>query len=722
MSSTQAQLARPTSKVQSYTLSNNSYKIKISDGTTETIPRQAIVDIKSLHISPHDPLFSIKVMLQEDPRYSKQLPIILPGTTFNRVAAGAERFCLEVDLASCDIACHQLLTTCGVKDDTKTIRALVALYELHAVKQNIRNSIVADLDGLPSTLQIPDTRDVTRVATHVESYETFRQDPYVCFESGNNRVPFGVLDAFATIYSVETHVRCERYVEFVLRQLMQEQGHSCVETNTLVRLAANRADNKYTREQLLQAITDSKILATVQSNQFPELKYVYTKHMHKMESYVAKRVQDLVTRGLEKEEQSWEDRLSEIREHFAEFDKPLSSKQRQAVELIFTTADILVLTGYPGTGKSSVVACIQELCSRLDMTYAIMAPTGKAANRLGDHATTVHRALDAAVTSNGEFRFGRGPNSPLPFDLVILDEASMLDASLAYHLFRAIDPLKTRVLVIGDPEQLPPVDAGCFLRALIESEVVPSVRLTKIYRQDSLSDICKLARTITKGSVPSMAELQAMQGVVWISNLTNHASVHTKLVALYKEHGANLQVLIPAKKGGHGTQEVNKAFHDALFSSEYIGGFETGDKVVCVKNCYHRDTEGNIVQEKSVFNGETGTYVQSERNGRAAMHMVNFGEGRDIPPLEFEAIELGYALTVHKSQGSEYDAVALVLHPSHGMALKKELLYTAITRAKGVLYILSPYECLARCAATPCAKRVSLLADLICAGFDVIDP
>jgi exodeoxyribonuclease V alpha subunit len=401
---------------------------------------------------------------------------------------------------------------------------------------------------------------------------------------------------------------------------------------------------------------------------------------------------------------------------------PLSSKQRQAVELIFTTADMLLLTGYPGTGKSSVVACIQEVCGKRGWTYAVMAPTGKAANRLGEGATTVHRALEATIGARGEFKFGRGPKTPLPYDLIILDEASMLDASLAYNLFRAIDPQRTRVLVIGDPDQLPPVDAGSFLTAMLESSVVPAVRLTRIFRQDKQSDICKLARAITRGSLPAPAELRAMTGVSWVEGLSRHTDVHAKLVELYRSHNQQLQILIPAKRGGHGTQEVNVAFHNALFSSEFVvGRFVAGDKIVVVKNCYVRDADGKVIPEKSVFNGETGVYQGAVCSGnKTTLHNVDFGradDGREkITPLEMDAIELGYALTVHKSQGSEYEAMALVLHPSHGLALNRQLLYTAITRAKGQLYVLATYECMARCAASPCTKRVSLMSEMVAAS------
>lgn len=713
-------------------------RVKLSDGATETLPRAALIEVRALRVAGSDPLLAAKTMLQDDARAARCLPPLLLGTTLVRGGA-AGRFTLEPPPpAQAAAECDKVLAAAGRGGCPKAHAALMELYATLVQRQGFRESIAAELAQAPAAATV-DPRDLTRIAAAIESYEEFQRDPYSCVEAcGAGRVPFAALDTCARAFHVSDAVCCERFVEHCLKQLMADDGHTCVERGLLSRVAAHKSEGRYTAEQALRAIDASSVLVTVAGGAGGATRYVYTRQMHKMEAFVAERVQALVERGLDREGADHAKELAAARRVMGGLERPLSAKQRQAVEQVFTTADILLLSGYPGTGKSSVVACVQRVCEELGLAYAVMAPTGKAANRLGEGATTVHRALEACVVGQrGEFRFARGPSNPLQLDLVILDEASMLDAWLAYHLFRALDPKRTRLLILGDPDQLPPVDAGCFLRALLDSSVVPAVRLTKIFRQDEQSDICCLARAITRGSAPAPAELRAMRGVVWVEGLSHSApDVQARLIELYKKHDGRLQVLIPAKRGGQGTQEVNAALHGALFPVSLssaaargsagfgggVAGFEPGDKVVCIRNCYHRDEEGNVVPEMSVFNGDTGVYVAPVRSGRATLHRVQFGRAsdRDVPPLEPDALDFGYALTVHKAQGSEYDAVALVLHASHGQALNRELLYTAVTRAKGLLYVIAPYECIARCAATPCAKRVSLLSELVAAGFEVV--
>ena len=375
----------------------------------------------------------------------------------------------------------------------------------------------------------------------------------------------------------------------------------------------------------------------------------------------------------------------------------LDGKQAEAVAMM-TDRDVRVgvLTGGPGRGKTT---CLREALRALredKQAVALCAPTGKAARRMseacGYPAQTIHRLLGIGV----DFDWGATPE-PLPFDVVIVDEASMLDTVLGSLLFRAVDPRFTRIFLVGDKDQLPSVGPGYVLGDLIASKLVPVVELTTLHRSAAESWVARNAPRILSGDLEHLETggshdfrwVQCERGadatrqalLQMLEEELNHAAEMTGAATL-QEAFEGLQVLIPMKKGPVGVEPVNAEVQQ-LVQGDYIdgpgfgrgegkGSFYTGDKVLQTKNNY----------QLQVMNGETGTVTALGAQGKKSM-MIRF----DDRELSFGAVdafdlELGYATTIHKSQGSEWPVVVVVCHSAHSRMLSRQLIYTAVTRSR----------------------------------------
>ncbi len=342
-------------------------------------------------------------------------------------------------------------------------------------------------------------------------------------------------------------------------------------------------------------------------------------------------------------------------------------------------APVVVITGGPGRGKT---ACLKAALPYLG-DVALCAPSGKAARRMaeltGYPAGTVHRLLGLTPEAEqGAFHAG----NPLPYDTVVVDEASTLDIALGSMLLDACDPTRTRVVFIGDVDQLPSVGPGQVLHDLIESGVVPVVRLKTMHRAAKESWVCRQAEEILKGRIDltSTHDFELVESDEELVART--VDVAQQLV---ESHGAdNVQVVVPMNVGEYGAKALNPALQDAFnpkpSSAPWFGSHENriyaDDFVVCISNDY----------DKAVFNGETGRVLFV---GDSVI--VDFMDREVTYATRGEASEflrLSYALTVHKMQGSESPWIVLVLHESHGPLLSRKMLYTAVTRAKqGVVIV-----------------------------------
>ncbi len=363
----------------------------------------------------------------------------------------------------------------------------------------------------------------------------------------------------------------------------------------------------------------------------------------------------------------------------------LSQQQADAVGLALTEK-VLVLTGGPGVGKTTVTRAIVDVFQQCGCTVALASPTGRAAKRLsevtGRPAKTIHRLLEIDPAA---WQFRRNESRPLEADVLIVDEASMLDIELMHALVRAV-PDSGRLILVGDVDQLPSVGPGLVLRDLIDSKALPTARLTEIFRQDRESQIVMNAYRVNSGQLPEFnLPARPTDDCVFISENEQEAIVR-RLVRVVGEElprqgfrPQDIQVLTPMNKRALGTIELNAVLQSAL-NPHRPGAREVkrgekfireGDRVVQTVNNY----------EKDVFNGDVGTVVTAEpAGGKVAVQFLDNTAWYEYDQLD--ELELAYALTVHKAQGSEYPVVVLVHHTSQYVMLQRNLLYTGLTRAQ----------------------------------------
>jgi exodeoxyribonuclease V alpha subunit len=367
----------------------------------------------------------------------------------------------------------------------------------------------------------------------------------------------------------------------------------------------------------------------------------------------------------------------------------LAPQQRQAIRAGLTRK-VLVVTGGPGTGKTTLVRGIVRILEKKGQRVLLAAPTGRAAKRLaeatGGEASTLHRLLEFDPQSR---TFTRNREHPLTCDLLIVDEASMLDTVLAYHLLRAL-PDAGRLVLVGDVDQLPSVGPGRVLADIIRSGAVEVVRLTEIFRQAERSLIVVNAHRVNQGSMPVLESVDSDGDFFFIERRTPEEIVETIAHLVTKRIPARfgldpveqIQVLTPRNRGPLGTESLNLRLRDLLNPEGPTltrGGqsLRVGDKVMQVRNNY----------DLEVFNGDIGRIAAVDEED----HLLRLAlDGREVT-YELAALDelvLAYACSIHKSQGSEYPCVVIPLHTAHYLMLQRNLLYTAITRAKRLVVLV----------------------------------
>ncbi len=490
-------------------------------------------------------------------------------------------------------------------------------------------------------------------------------------------IGFKTADQMALAYGMDRQdpQRLSAGLTYVL-QTMTQNGHVCIPDAELVRRAAFilQADALGLHDILKEAIEVGQLCTA----DFQGTVYVYTPEAYEEENYIARRIQDMAAMkplAMKTHVQLFLDRWQDSC-HFE-----LADKQREAVEKSLESG-MTVITGGPGTGKTTVVQTIIRLAEQEGLRILLCAPTGRAAKRLAEttqrKAKTIHRLLIPDGRQGRIQVFEYNETKLLPADLVIVDEVSMLDMEMMYHLLSALKP-QCRCILVGDADQLPSVGAGAVLHDIIASGQVPVVRLDTIFRQQEGGRIVTNAHLINSGRLPVVNEDPEFRFV----EIEDEAQGAEKISALYNsellETGDKfaVQVLSPMYKNPCGVDNLNQLiqgrFNPPAEGKGELKGknviFRVGDKVMQKHNDY----------EKGVFNGDIGEIFAIQKD----MVYVRYPE-QDVKyeGQEVDEITLAYAITVHKSQGSEYHTVIMVLVNSHAIMLQRNLFYTAVTRAK----------------------------------------
>lgn len=486
----------------------------------------------------------------------------------------------------------------------------------------------------------------------------------------------------------------------------QNNGHTCLPMNKLIEACSSflQIDKEKSESTLNDMLTEGSLIMDI----VKEKEFIFLPDMHSSENYSAARIAMALRFPAEKID-NYEKAITNIEKSN---NIKYAQLQRQAIEMALTKG-MLILTGGPGTGKTTTLNAIISILKENGLTVALAAPTGRAAQRMsqvtGCEAKTIHRLLEVMWNKQDEPVFMRNEKNVLECDALVIDELSMVDAQLFESVMRAF-PLGCRLIMVGDSDQLPSVGAGNILGDLIASEKIPVVQLNEIFRQSMESLIVTNAHRIVKGEQPIITETNSDFFFMGRSNLPSLSSTIADLYVnrLPNTYGYSplndIQILCPGRKGQIGTYELNKVLQNSInpkepFKKEInINGtiLRMGDKVMQNKNNYNipwiKDNDEN---GEGVFNGDIGILTSVSNNPVALQ--VTFDDKVAIYDSESAVdLELAYAVTVHKSQGNEFNAVIIPLYNNPPQLIYRNLLYTAVTRAKKLLIIIGSNKTLYR--------------------------
>ena len=536
--------------------------------------------------------------------------------------------------------------------------------------------------------------------------ELLYDDPYLLMDEGLD-APFGAVDRFAIDLGVagDDPRRVEAGILFELRYNLAA-GHSFLPEDKLIAATAQllNIDTSCAAEGVDRLMDAGRLvrdhLAGITVDYLPEL--------HEAESYCTQRLLAFAKNHIP--EPGNLERMLRIAEKESGIE--YSVQQRQAIRAA-ATSGVLLITGGPGTGKTTILNGILSLYGQMQMRCLLAAPTGRAAKRLtevtGEEASTIHRLLEAGIDQNtGLMFFAKDESNPLKADAIIIDEMSMVDVQLLHSLLQAI-PGNKRIILVGDPDQLPPVGPGFPFSDCLRSGVLPTVRLTEVFRQAQQSLIVMNAHRVNRGEMP---ELKTVTSDFFFMRRQSEDAVRQTIrdlctTRLPKNMGIpsdQIQVLTPTRKGGVGTWSLNALLQDSLNpagngkrerqSGEFT--FREGDRVMQIRNNYDimwKRTDGSEVGA-GIFNGDIGI-IKTIDPQMETVTVVYDDREADYDFTQLNELEPAYAMTVHKSQGSEYRAVILAAWNGSPYLLSRSILYTAITRARELLIIVGREETVA---------------------------
>jgi exodeoxyribonuclease V alpha subunit len=506
-------------------------------------------------------------------------------------------------------------------------------------------------------------------------------------------IGFKTADGIAMKLGIEKTavIRVRAGISYALTEAMDE-GHCGLPTDELVPLAEKLLD---VPQQLIRTALELELMdGTVIADRVGETPCVFLAGLYRAERIIAERLKRLADGTLP---WPWIDPDKALPWAENRIGLALAESQVAAIRLALM-AKVLVMTGGPGVGKTTIVKAILSILAAKGTSLLLCAPTGRAAKRMteatGFEAKTIHRLLEVDPRSGG---FKRGEDNPLDCDLLVIDETSMVDVMLMQALLRAV-PDKAALLIVGDIDQLPSVGPGQVLADIIASGAVPVVHLTEVFRQAALSRIITNAHRINQGSMPDLRPPETESDFYFVQADDPETAVG-RIIELMKtripkrfglDPIRDIQVLCPMNRGGVGARSLNIELHAALNPAgdrkvERFGWtFASGDKVMQVVNDY----------DKEVYNGDIGMIENVDLD--AGEITVNF-DGRPVTYAfgELDMLVPAYAATIHKSQGSEYPAVIIPVLTQHYAMLQRNLLYTGVTRGKRLVVMVGQKKAVA---------------------------
>lgn len=520
-----------------------------------------------------------------------------------------------------------------------------------------------------------------------ESVSKIKSNPYDLIYD-TKEVNFKMADNIAKILNFNTdfYKRCEAGIMYTLESLSATEGHCYIPSEELTEKCSKilEVDAKKIKDVLENLIKERAVIC--------EENKIYLHIFYNFEIFLAKKIKSIMDFPVfvkySKEEN--EEEINEIEKYIGiNYD----DCQKEAINTVLSS-NFSVITGGAGVGKTTVTKAIINIFRNRGKSIILTAPTGRAAKRLseisGTEAKTIHRLLEAQEGG----KFGKNSLNKLTGNVLIVDESSMIDIKLMINLFKAV-PDSMTVVLIGDANQLPSVGPGNILRDIIDSQTVPIVKLNNIYRQSKISDIIINSHKINQGQVPNL-KIKSDSDFFFIENNNSQKCADTiielctkRLPNYYKVNPVtDIQVISPMKKGILGTDNLNMILqasinNNSLSLTYSATEYKLKDKVMQIKNNYDKD----------VFNGDIG--IISYINKSANFLEVNFDSKIVKYSIsELNELALAYACTVHKSQGGEYPIIIIPMDKSHHIMLERNLLYTAITRAKKICILIGSKECI----------------------------
>jgi exodeoxyribonuclease V alpha subunit len=580
---------------------------------------------------------------------------------------------------------------------------------ISAKKANDISSQLKENSGIRELMLCLGEYDISP-ASAVKIYKAFgtraiqeiKNNPY-CLSDGDFGISFEKADAIALKQgrAPDEKLRIRAGLAYVLNH-NRSNGHTCLPMDRLIETTCGFLEVEFglTGEVLTEMIADESLISYETGGRT----YIFSTDMFSSESYIAQRLNMMKLFPAVK--------IEDIDKHIEAIEKyndiEYASMQKEAITQALTRG-LLVLTGGPGTGKTTTLNAIIKILKDKGQKVFLCAPTGRAAQRMsevtGEEAKTIHRLLEVAWDKDDKPAFKKNEKNMLKCDALVIDEVSMVDAQLFESVMRAL-PMGCRLILVGDSNQLPSVGAGNVLDDLISSGVIPVVQLTEIFRQSMKSLIITNAHKIVNGEMP---ELRVRDKDFFFLPSENKAVIRKTVVdlcstRLTNAYGydiqKNIQILAPGRKGELGVTELNSTLQEVINppekdKQELVSGkrvLREGDKVMQIRNNYDLLwTKDDGENGEGIFNGEIGIIESISKRSRIIK--VRFDDKVASYDFDFAPdLDLAYAATVHKSQGNEFDAVVMPLYRGSPMLYYRNLLYTAVTRAKKLLIIVGSYE------------------------------